>query len=141
MIKLYFYIHPVSIQVITTAEEFVAQYLNVPSEVSKSSPLAQAVHDPPGVDRLGYFESEPTQITASLAGAVSDIPSSAHIMAAAAVLDTEAFTEASFAFVLALFKLTKTIEAKIPIIAITIKSSIKVKPFFIFFIYSPRFLF
>jgi hypothetical protein len=41
---------------------------------------------------------------------------------------------ARLAFPLALFKLTKTIEAKIPIIAITIKSSIKVKPFFMLFI-------
>jgi hypothetical protein len=52
-------------------------------------------------------------------------------------LATPALKEASLALALALFRLTKTIDAKIPIIAITIKSSIRVNPFLFFIFHLP----
>jgi hypothetical protein len=57
---------------------------------------------------------------------------SQQIIAAGVVLETVDLNEAILALFLALLKLTNTIEAKIPIMAITIKSSIRVKPFFFF---------
>jgi hypothetical protein len=48
------------------------------------------------------------------------------------MLEAVDLKDASFALFLAEFRLTNTILAKIPIIAITIKSSIRVKPFFFF---------
>ena len=71
---------------------------------------------------------------------------SQQMIAAGVVLETVDLNEATLALFLALLKLTNTIEAKIPIIAITIKSSIRVKPFFFlvvffFFIFHPPFYF
>ena len=66
---------------------------------------------------------------------------SAHKIIAGITLATLERTEATLALSLALFKLTNTIDAKIPMMAMTIKSSIRVKPFIIlFFIFSPAFL-
>jgi hypothetical protein len=48
------------------------------------------------------------------------------------MLAIDDFTDAILALSLAEPRLTNTIEAKIPMIAITIKSSIRVKPFFFF---------
>jgi len=62
---------------------------------------------------------------------VPDTPSQA-VIKAGRKLETDALNPAAKAFVLALLRLTNTIEAKIPIIAITIKSSIRVKPFSLF---------
>jgi hypothetical protein len=53
---------------------------------------------------------------------------SQQIIAAGVVLETVDLNEAILALFLALLKLTNTIDAKIPMIAITIKSSIRVKP-------------
>ena len=44
--------------------------------------------------------------------------------------DVSALNDATCAFVRALLKLTSTIEARIPMIAMTIRSSMSVKPFF-----------
>ena len=70
---------------------------------------------------------------------------SQHITTPGCKLVTVDLKAAELALVLAPFKLTNTIEAKIPMIAMTIKSSIRVKPFlaflffFVFFILSPAF--
>ena len=56
-------------------------------------------------------------------------PSSQRITACACILEAAALKLAILALVLALERFTKTMEAKIPIIAITIKSSIRVKAF------------
>jgi hypothetical protein len=61
------------------------------------------------------------------------------IIMAACIEEAVVLKLANLALCLALFKLTKTTEAKIPIIAITTKSSISVKPFlqlfFLFFFF------
>jgi hypothetical protein len=59
---------------------------------------------------------------------------------AACQLATVDLNSAILALCRALFKLTRMIEARIPMIAITINNSIKVKPF-IFFIFHPPFYF
>jgi hypothetical protein len=51
--------------------------------------------------------------------------------------DVSALYEATCAFVRALDKLTRTTDAKIPIMAMTMRSSIRVNPFCSFFICSP----
>jgi hypothetical protein len=64
---------------------------------------------------------------------------SSHWIAAACVLAEVALNEAALALSLALLRLTITIAAKIPMIAITTKSSTRVNPFLFVFIFSPPF--
>ena len=77
--------------------------------------------EPPAPDFAGQV-GPPVHI-ADAAVALKALPSEQHMTAPGWVLVTVDFQEATLAFCLALFKLTKTIDAKIPIIAITIKSS------------------
>jgi len=67
-------------------------------------------------------------------------PSSLQTINSGIALAAEDKAEARLALFLAELRLTNTIDAKMPMMAMTIKSSIRVKPFFVFFIYSPTFL-
>ena len=102
----------------------VMETLNVPSPVG---PQLEAVTftvmpDPAGVG------------TSALAIVAPGAPSQA-IIVPACIEETCDLKLATVAFVLALLKLTSTTDAKIPMIAITIKSSISVNPFLFFSLY------
>jgi hypothetical protein len=84
------------------------------------------------VARAGQLAA-PVQIAVPADRTETACPSSKQTIIAGTVLDMEDSAEALLAFTLALLKLTNTIDAKIPIIAMTIKSSIRVNPFFFFF--------
>ena len=88
-------------------------------------------------------------VTATLTAAATPGISSSDVVEtinSGMALATEDRAEARLALFLAELRLTSTIDAKMPMMAMTIKSSIRVKPFFFlvvffFIIYSPAFLF
>jgi len=72
--------------------------------------------------------------------------SSLQIVSSGMMLAAEDKAEARLALFFAELRLTSTIDAKMPMMAMTIKSSIRVKPLFfflvfVFFIFTPAFLF
>jgi hypothetical protein len=120
-----------------------SQALIVTVTVSKS-PLA-TVNVPgfpvPHAETSDGYKLVPPQIAAPPFPVLIVTPSSRHSINAGGILDADPLKAASRAFCLAEFKLTNTIDAKIPMMAITIKSSISVKPrIILFFIFSPAFL-
>jgi len=104
------------------------------ADVATPADISPLAHETP-VDKLPVVLEFHTDVTAAPLLIVSHSE-----IAAAWILAVTDLNSAILAFCLADDKLTNTIEAKIPIIAITIKSSIKVKPCLIF-INSPAFLF
>lgn len=117
---------------------FQAAVPHVPAaQVALTTGLSGSVNVPPlyvqpELVRSGYrLFGTAVQMTALFAGIAvkPGVVSSEHIASAAGILDNEPFPEATLAFCLALLNATKIIAARMPMMAMTTRSSIKVKPF------------